>query len=118
MSHVKRVAAAAKVRFAREQRQKPTPGEEALWERLRGGRLGARFRRQHPLGDFVLDFYCESAHLAVEVDGLTHDERRAYDEWRDEQLAIQRIRVVRVSAEDVQRDLAGVLARIKASLTP
>ena len=114
MPRVVRAADKAKTDFAREQRQQPTEGEQILWRSLRGGKLGVKFRRQHPVGDFVLDFYSEQAHLAVEIDGDVHADQRTYDEWRDEQLARQGIRVLRVAVREVFRDRAAVLNAIKA----
>ena len=107
-----------KVRFAREQRRAPTHAEDALWGELRGAKLGWRFRRQHPIGDFVLDFYCSDAGLAIEIDGPTHAEKRGYDEWRDEQLAARGIRTLRLDAELVSEDLSEALKTIRAALTP
>ncbi len=118
MSRIKRVASADKVRFAREQRQNPTRAEEALWEVLRDRPLGMKFRRQHPIGKFVLDFYCEEARLAVEIDGPDHAAQANYDDWRDEQLGQRGIRVLRIASEDVEKDMRRVLERIKARLTP
>ena len=75
---------------ARELRRKMTLPEVVLWRALRKGRLaGLRIRRQHPIGPYILDFYCPSARLAIEVDGsvhditaqVRHDERRAA--WLD-----------------------------------
>ena len=118
LPRVVHVASPDKLHFAREQRRKPTRAEEALWQALRGGALGARFRRQHPIGDFVLDFYCAEAKLAVEVDGSTHDERPGYDGWRDSELQRRGIRTVRFASDVVESDLAGVLRRLRASLPP
>jgi len=61
---------------------------------------------------FVLDFYCEQAALAVEIDGAHHGERREYDEWRTECLGRYGIRVERVWVGDVEADLHGVVRRI------
>jgi very-short-patch-repair endonuclease len=75
-----------------------------LWKALRGRRLeGLKFRRQHPLGPYILDFYCPDVGLAVELDGETHDDpvRRARDRARDQWLREQQIRVLRISAMDV-----------------
>ena len=118
MPRVKRAASRQKVQFAREQRRSPTRSEQVLWAVLRDDALGPRFRRQHPIGDFVLDFYCDDARLAVEVDGPTHAERPGYDEWRDERLAREGIRVLRVAANDVDADVGAVVERIRRSLTP
>lgn len=94
-----------------------TPAERRLWEALRGRRLsGLRFRCQHPVGPFVLDFWCPERKLAVEVDGDVHDtpDQAAYDAFRTEQLNAFGYRVVRVRNEEVFHDLPGVLARIAA----
>ncbi|MDB5416650.1 MAG: cytosolic protein [Phenylobacterium sp.] len=85
--------------------------EVMLWSRLRG-RGGDRptFRRQHPLGSIILDFYCPSARPAVEVDGSTHwdEEAGARDEARDAWLTSQGIAVMRIPASRVYQDLASV----------
>jgi very-short-patch-repair endonuclease len=91
--------------------------EVVLWDCLRAGRLeGLRFRRQHPIGSYVLDFYCPSAKLAIEVDGAHHDHPgQIYrDRLRDAWLAGEGIRVMRVPATDVLEDraLEGTLAMI------
>jgi very-short-patch-repair endonuclease len=116
MPRVKQAAEPGTVRFAREQRREPTRAEHALWALLRGGRLGRRFRRQHPLGVFVLDFYCDEARLAVEVDGPTHAEQVEYDHWRDERLLERGIRTLRLPADLVERDIGTALRRIREEL--
>jgi len=69
-------------------RQAPTAAEELLWRSLRNRKLaGIRFRRQHPLGQFIVDFYCVEANLAVEVDGPIHTGHEAQDQARDDDLA-------------------------------
>lgn len=95
-----------------------TPAERRLWEALRGRRLsGLRFRCQHPVGPFILDFWCPERKLAVEVDGDVHDnpDQAAYDTFRTEQLNAFGYRVVRVRNDEVFHDLSGVLARIAAA---
>ena len=118
MPRVIRSASADKVHFARDQRHKPTRAEELLWSALRSSALGVRFRRQHAVGDFVLDFYCDEARLAVEIDGPDHANRANYDVWRDERLAELGIRVMRIRPEAVEKDLSKVLERIREGLTP
>ena len=113
---VRRAADAHKVKFARGQRREPTQSESRLWQELRRRQLGFRFRRQHPIGEFILDFYCGEVRLAVEVDGPVHEGQRGYDQYRDEWLADQGIRVLRIADEDVTRDLDGVLSRIREAL--
>jgi very-short-patch-repair endonuclease len=89
-----------------------SPPEVILWQHLRGERLeGLRFRRQHPIGRFVLDFYCDAARLAVEVDGAQHleDDAAARDAERDAWCASRGIETLRVPAIDVFKELDGVL---------
>ena len=89
-----------------------TPPEMRLRAWLRGKRLaGLKFRRQHPIGPYILDFYCAAAKLAVEVDGRGHErpDRIAHDRRRTDWLREQNIRVVRLAAESVRTELDGVL---------
>ncbi|RZJ00606.1 MAG: endonuclease domain-containing protein [Brevundimonas sp.] len=100
------------VERARELRRRMTPPETRLWLCLRGKRLrGFKFRRQHPIGVYIVDFYCPGAKLAVEVDGRGHDhpERVAHDRRRTLWLREQGVRVIRLAAEDVRISLDGVL---------
>src|SRR5947208_2097538 len=105
---------------ARALRRALTLPEVLLWQALRAGRVGGlRFRRQHPVGPYVLDFYCPSAGLAVEVDGAAHDipDQAGRDLRRDAWLADQGIRVLRVLAADVldEKHRQGVLDTIAAA---
>jgi very-short-patch-repair endonuclease len=100
-----------------------TPPEVVLWQRLRRGTLERlRFRRQHPLGPYILDFYCPAARIALEVDGWSHqtEQRARHDERRDAWLADNRIRVLRFPAADVldDRRLMDVLATIETACAP
>jgi very-short-patch-repair endonuclease len=102
---------------ARAMRKAMTEPEVMLWSRLRGrGPDKPTFRRQHPFGTIILDFYCPAARLAVEVDGATHwdDEARAKDEARDGWLMGQGVRVHRVSAGSVYHRLGEVADAILA----
>ncbi len=83
---VEGAATREKIDFARDQRREGSKAEKTLWEHLRARRLGYKFRRQHPIGDFVLDFFCHEAKLAVEIDGEQHAEQATYDQWRNEGL--------------------------------
>ncbi|KQY75185.1 endonuclease domain-containing protein [Brevundimonas sp. Root1423] len=101
---------------ARELRRRMTPPEARLWVCLRGKRLaGLKFRRQHPIGPYVLDFYCAAAKLAVEVDGSSHErsEQIAHDARRTAWLREQGVRIVRLAAEDVRVHLDWVVDFIK-----
>jgi very-short-patch-repair endonuclease len=96
---------------ARVLRKDMTEPEVMLWSRLRGRGEGRPvFRRQHPLGAVILDFYCPAAKLAVEIDGSAHwtDEKIAKDEARDRWLAQQGIEVLRIGAGEVYRNLGQV----------
>ena len=104
---------------ARAMRRAPTRSEALLWKALRGRALGARWRRQHPFGVFICDFYCASSRLVVEVDGGVHLEpNRQFADAR-RQAAIEQsfgVRFVRLSAELVERDLGRALAIIRAAM--
>ena len=107
-------ALAAKGKLAREQRASPTPGEARLWCELRRRALtGWRFRRQHVIGGFIVDFYCPRLQLAVEVDGDVHRNRATYDESRDRILADMGVATVRVRNRDVLDDCRAVLERLQ-----
>lgn len=96
-----------------------TPPEARLWAYLRGSRFhDFKFRRQHPVGPYVLDFYCAWARLAVEVDGMTHEQPdgMAHDRRRTAWLAEQGVRVIRIRAIDVRDELEGVLGYIHAAV--
>jgi very-short-patch-repair endonuclease len=101
---------------AKDLRRSMTQAERTLWALLRGSQLGVRFRRQHPIGPFVLDFYCASGKLAVEVDGLGHQDRR--DDKRTEWLGREGVRMLRFSAEDIERRPGWVLATIAQAAPP
>jgi very-short-patch-repair endonuclease len=97
---------------ARRLRQSLTGAEVGLWVRLRGKALdGYRFRRQHPVGPYILDFYCTEARLAVEIDGESHNapEQVAHDARRDRWLLEQGIRTLRIGAEAAKNPDAAVL---------
>jgi very-short-patch-repair endonuclease len=104
---------------ARTFRKEPTPAEALLWRALRNCRLGGRkFRRQHPIGPFVVDFYCAQEGLVVEVDGPIHTAHLAADRERQELLEAAGLRVTRLPTEDVEADLVGALEKIRDVLHP
>jgi len=93
-----------------------TPHETVLWERLRGRRLdGLKFRRQHPLGPFIADFYCAAQRLVVELDGGVHRTQLDRDEERTRQLEAYGYRVLRFQNSQVEEDIEAVLAAIVAA---
>lgn len=104
---------------ARMLRGDETSAERALWTLLRDRRLGgAKFRRQHPIGRYVVDFACVEAKLAVEVDGPSHsiDEQRSFDAQRTADLERHGWRVLRVRNADVMADSSAVCAIILRAL--
>jgi very-short-patch-repair endonuclease len=104
---------------ARHLRQIPTEVEKTLWKALRRNQLcGVSFRRQHPIGRYVLDFYCASAGLAIEVDGGQHAEgsQREIDRRRDQWLSANGIRMLRFWNNEVLSNLRGVLQTIVVEL--
>jgi very-short-patch-repair endonuclease len=94
-------------------RKEPTLAEEALWQVLRNGQvLGLKFRRQHAVGRFILDFYCAKHRLVIEVDGSVHKEQQERDAERTMILEGHGYRVLRFMNEKVLTDMGWVLARI------
>jgi very-short-patch-repair endonuclease len=101
---------------AKKLRHAMTRPEIKLWQCLRRQQLdGLKFRRQHPVGPWILDFYCEEAKLAVEVDGEGHssDHRFSIDERRTAWLAEKGVRVARFSAKMVMTEMQSVLETIQ-----
>jgi very-short-patch-repair endonuclease len=99
---------------ARRLRRNATIPERMLWNRLRGGSLaGLKFRRQQPIGPYIVDFYCHEVALVVEVDGRSHDDRGNEDSRREVFLREQqRLQVLRVSNDDVLKEMESVMFAI------
>ena len=98
---------------ARSLRQNQTPAEKHLWNALNNKQLmGLRFRRQHPVGRFILDFYCPAQKLVIEVDGGIHDLRQEYDAERTQEIERYGYQVLRFRNEEVLGDLEWVLESI------
>ncbi len=104
------------VAIARGLRRELSLPEAMLWQKLRGGKAGAKFRRQHPVGPYVIDFYCREARLIVEIDGEAHDraDRPQRDEARLRFLREQGYCAVRIAAQRVIADVDAVAAAIAA----
>jgi len=111
-----RVVRERMVGAARDLRRGATSSEAILWAALRGRRLdGWKFRRQQPFGPFVGDFFCAELRLVVEVDGAVHQQRtrREADESRQQVLESLDLRVLRIPAADVERDVELAIAAIR-----
>src|SRR4030042_739172 len=97
-------------KFAKNLNNAMTPAERLLWSRLRRNSLGYHFRRQAPIGKYILDFYCVKAKLAVEVDGDVHAEETEHDAERTKWLENEKqIRVLRITNLDVLQNIDGVI---------
>ena len=92
--------------------------ESIIWDRLRGKQLGHRFRRQHIIGDYIVDFVCLSSLLVVEIDGKYHQEEETQqkDEVRTDFLNSLGYKVIRFTNEEVVADIDHVINQIKSEL--
>jgi cyclase len=99
---------------AKELRENMTQAELVLWEYLRQHPLGYKFRRQHPVGIYVVDFYCHKLKLVIEVDGSVHGDHevREADVERQRQLELEGLKVIRFTNEDVLKKKEIVIEEI------
>jgi len=100
-------------------RENMTPAEKILWQYLRKSQLnGFKFGRQHPLKNFIADFYCHAAKLIIEVDGKIHTSRfaREYDDGRTFELEEFGIKVIRFNNDEIEKNIETVLEKIKSFL--
>ena len=100
--------------FARELRQPQTPAESTLWNLLRNRNLKYKFRRQHPIDFFIIDFYCAEAKLLIEIDGSSHleKEQQGYDQARTEYLEARGYKVIRFTNDNVRYNIHAVVTAI------
>lgn len=103
----------ALTRYARRMRKEPTPWEQVLWNYLKASQLGVKFRRQQPLGAYIVDFMCAQARLIVELDGRQHTDSLV-DAKRDAFMKRAGYRVLRFWNNEVNDNLEGVLSQILA----
>jgi very-short-patch-repair endonuclease len=107
--------------FSRHMRSNPTRSEKLLWKKLQGlNRQGHRFRRQVPIGDYIVDFANHSAKLIIEVDGQTHSTEReiASDQIRNKFLQSHGFTILRFWNDEIFKDSHAVLQKIEALITP
>jgi very-short-patch-repair endonuclease len=104
--------------FSRQLRNEMTVAESYLWQRLRSRQIhGFKFRRQHPVGKYILDFACIEARLAIEVDGGQHNEMQINDDQRTALLEAQGWKVLRFWNNEVLQNIEGVLEKVLNALT-
>ena len=112
-------ASAEIMKRAHELRKNMTPAEKTLWEHLRNRKLGEyKFRRQHPINQFIADFYCSECKIVIEVDGEIHQELSQQERDRERTMIIQKfgIQVLRFENSQVENNLAFVLLSILRAL--
>ena len=105
--------------FARENRKNPTEAENLLWENLRNRNIGdCKFRRQHAIGGFIVDFVCLEKMLVIEIDGEYHleDEQKKYDELRTEYLKEYGFKEIRFTNEEIEKHISESLSKIREEL--
>ena len=103
--------------LALKMRKCQTESEERLWQELRNNRTGYKFRRQHIIDRFIVDFYCVEKGLVVEVDGEIHQNQKERDYERDNILNLLGCKILRFTNEQVLSNLMGVVETIKTTLT-
>lgn len=95
---------------SRELRKQMTPAEKILWQHLRAKRFnGLKFRRQQVIEGFIVDFYCHSLGLIIEVDGEIHDHQQEYDRHRENVLISRGLNIIRFTNQQVTKDIETVL---------
>jgi len=113
----KRDALAVNRNRAKQMRHEPVQAEKLFWSEIRNRKLGGfKFKRQVPLGPYIVDFVCLDENVIVELDGPLHNDRTQYDANRDALLRELGYRVLRFANDDVGGDFAGVLATILHAL--
>ena len=104
---------------AKELRTHQTESEQRLWYHLRANRfMGFKFKRQKPIGHYIVDFVCMERHLIIEIDGGQHADQVEYDQHRDAWLRSQGFTILRFWNNEVQGQLEGVLEQIRCTLSP
>src|SRR3989339_1104716 len=109
----------SKIFIAKKLRKTSTKAEALLWKYLSNrGMCGFKFRRQHPMSGFILDFFCPSEKLGIEIDGEIHLKQKEYDAARQNIIESKGVKILRFKNEQVFNDLNEVLKQIKRSIIP
>ena len=108
-----------KKQFARTLRKGQTSTEEKVWSILRNRQcFGLKFRRQHVIEGFVVDFYCHEQRVAIEIDGGIHKNQKDYDEFRQIKIEAKDISFIRITNEEIGQDEYVVINKIKEKIEP
>lgn len=102
----------------RELRRSLTSQELKLWFQLKNNKLGVKFRRQHGIWPYIADFYCKEANLVIEIDGQEHRAEKEYDEERNNYMKTLELKVLRFWNSEVDKNIYGVLEKIKEVVLP
>jgi len=102
--------------FARYLRNNSTLSEVLLWKEIKNKALGVEFKRQVPILDYIVDFYCQELKLAIEVDGHIHDFRYVEDKVRQEQIEQWGITFIRFSNEDIKTNMFSVVLSLESKI--
>jgi very-short-patch-repair endonuclease len=102
-------------KFAKLLRNNPTHTEILFWEKVRNKSLGFKVRRQHPIGQFIVDFYIHELKLVIEIDGGIHmkKDQKKYDLFRDSEMERHQIRVIRFKNEEIEYNIEKCLTELK-----
>jgi very-short-patch-repair endonuclease len=101
------------IALARNLRNNMTDAEKILWEKISKRKIdGLRFRKQHSIGRYIVDFYCFEKKLVIELDGDIHDSQKEYDHNRDNELTARGNTILRFKNEEVINNIDYVLSRI------
>ena len=104
--------------FARQLRKEQTETEKTVWQLLRDRKCSVfKFRRQHVIEGFVVDFYCHTYNLAIEIDGGVHDKQKEYDEIREDMLKQKNVSIIRIKAWQIVKDKNIVVQKINNFIT-
>lgn len=101
----------------RKLRKDSTSQEKILWDCLRNNLLGVKFRRQYSVGRYIVDFYSSDKRLAIELDGSQHKENKKYDNERTKLFNDLNIKVIRFWNSEVEKNINGVIEKIKVEIT-
>lgn len=106
------------VEVARNLRRNQTEAEQILWTRLRNrGLNGFKFRRQYAIGRYIADFYCSEANLVIEVDGEVHEQQKESDLYRETEIKLREVKILRVSNHEVLNNLETTIQKIIQTLS-